>query len=390
MGRNATLEPRKDEARGRWWFSVPPRLSETGKRQKCYFKTKEEAVGAIQRIKVRKENHGTAAKLLSPADEQQAAGALKLLRNSGCTTQLTVIVGEYLERLRQRDSSKPLSEAWDAYLNRGDVVLSRVHRRSLLATKKRMVTLHAKLIADISGDDIEACLLDAAPTYRNAMLREIRSVFNWCTRGARKWLRENPANDCEFAAVERTKEVRIYTPPEIKKFMRATVKKHPDLVPAVAIMTFAGVRPDHLDGEIVKLEWGHILYDDRHHKRIELPGGITKTGKQRSVKIRSSLQSWLHWHIQRGGTRDGLVCPVKGQALRKKMREVFEESGVTRIQDGFRHSFASYLAPVDGMDVVETELGHQGGREVLNRHYRTDVRKIIANQFWAIKAGTDK
>jgi len=42
------------------------------------------------------------------------------------------------------------------------------------------------------------------------------------------------------------------------------------------------------------------------------------------------------------------------------------------------------------MDVVETELGHQGGREVLNRHYRTDVRKIIANQFWAIKAGTDK
>lgn len=72
------------------------------------------------------------------------------------------------------------------------------------------------------------------------------------------------------------------------------------------------------------------------------------------------------------------------------MREVFEESGVTRIQDGFRHSFASYLAPLDGMDVVETELGHQGGREVLNRHYRTDVRKIIANQFWAIRTGADK
>jgi integrase len=388
MGRNARLEPKKDTTKGCWYISIPPRLSDTGKRQRCYYETKEEALGASRLIKVRKENHGTAAKLLSPADEQQAVSALKLLRNSGCTTQLTVIVGEYLERLRRKSLSKPLDEAWDAYLNRGDKVLSEVHRKSLVATKKRLVALHAKLVAEISANDIETCLGDAAPTYRNAMLREIRSVLNWCMSGARKWLTANPANDCEFAAVDRTKEVRIYTPTEIRKLMRATVEKHPDLVPAVALMTFAGVRPDHLDGEIVKLEWGQILYDDRHHKRIELPGGITKTGKQRSVNIRPALLSWLQWHIHRGGTPVGLVCPVKGQALRKKMREVFEESKVTRIQDGFRHSFASYLAPVDGLDVVETELGHQGGREVLNRHYRTDVRKIVANQFWAIRAGT--
>ena len=208
--------------------------------------------------------------------------------------------------------------------------------------------------------------------------------------GTRKWLQENPANDCEFAAVERSREVRIYTPPEIMKLMRATFEKHPDFVPAIALMIFAGVRPDHLDGEIVKLEWGHILHDDRHHKRLELPASITKTGKQRSVNIRPALLSWIEWHIQRGGHRDGLVCPVKGQAHRKKMREIFEESKVTRIQDGFRHSFASYLAPVEGLDVVETELGHQGGREVLNRHYRTDVRKIVADQFWKIKAGATK
>ena len=68
------------------------------------------------------------------------------------------------------------------------------------------------------------------------------------------------------------------------------------------------------------------------------------------------------------------------------MREIFDASKVSRIQDGFRHSFASYLAPVEGLDAVETELGHQGGREVLNRHYRTDVRKVIAEKFWDITA----
>jgi integrase len=384
MGRNATLEPRRDKERGRWWISIPPRLSDTGKRQKRYFKTKDEAVGAIQSVKVRKENHGTAAKLLSPADEQQAVSALKLLKKAGCTTQLTVIVGEYLERLRRRNSSKRLDEAWDAYLNRGDVALSKVHRRSLLGTKKRLVSLHAKLVAEVTANDIEACLGDAAGTYRNAMIREIRAVLNWCMGGTRKWLTENPANDCEFAAVDRSKEVRIYLPSEIRKIMTATAQKHPDLVPAMAIMTFAGVRPDHVDGEIVKLEWSHVLHDDHHHKRIELPGSITKTGKQRSIQIRPALLSWIQWHIKRGGIQEGRVCPVKGQALRKKMREIFEASQVTRIQDGFRHSFASYLAPVDGLDAVETELGHQGGREVLNRHYRTDVRKVIAEQFWEI------
>jgi hypothetical protein len=197
------------------------------------------------------------------------------------------------EWLTQRASSKPLDEAWDAYLNRGDKVLSEVHRKSLVATKKRLVALHAKLVAEISANDIETCLGDAAPTYRNAMLREIRSVLNWCMSGARKWLKENPANDCEFSAVVSNKEVRIYTPADIKKLMHASVEKHPDLVPALAIMTFAGVRPDHNDGEIVKLEWDHLLHDDEQHKRIELPGGITKTGKQRSVTIRPALQSWL-------------------------------------------------------------------------------------------------
>lgn len=288
MGRNATLEPRRDKKRGRWWFAIPPRLSESGRRQKRYYKTKEEALGAIQSIKVRKENHGTAAKLLSPADEQQAVSALKLLKKAGCTTQLTVIVGEYLEKLRRKNASKRLDEAWDAYLNREDVFLSNTHRRSLLGTKKRLVSLHAKLVAEVTADDIEACLGDAASTYRNAMIREIRAVLNWCKAGTRKWLIENPADDCEFAAVDRSKEVQIYTTAEIRKLMTATLQKHPDLVPAIAMMTFAGVRPDHTDGEIVKLEWGHILHDDHHQKRIELPGGITNTCARWSV-IQASL-----------------------------------------------------------------------------------------------------
>jgi integrase len=131
-----------------------------------------------------------------------------------------------------------------------------------------------------------------------------------------------------------------------------------------------------------------------------LPGSITKTGKQRSIKIRLALLSWIQWHHKRltdSSTRGakkvsltGLVCPEKGSALMKKIREVFNEAGVDPIQDGFRHTFASYLALIDGLDVVETELAHLGGREILYRHYRTDIRKPAAKKFWELRAPASK
>jgi len=388
MPKTPDLIPWKDPKRKKrpWRVSIPPKLSDTGRRQRRFFKSKTEAAGEIKRIKVRLENHGTAAKLLSPSDEQQAVSAFKLLRDFGADTQLSEIVGEYLDRLREKNSSKTLSDAWDLYIARTDKKISPVHQKNLKATKKRLVAIHEKMVSDITAKEIDSCLEGASASYRNAMLREIRSVLNWCMGGTRKWLSRNPADDCEFSAVKKIGEVAIYTPEEIGRVMAATVKKHPELVPAMAVMTFAGIRPDQDDGEIVKLDWSHLLHNDRHHKRIELPGSITKTGKQRTVKIRPALLSWIRWHLAKKRQKTGLVCPEKGEPLRAKIRAIYEEAQVTRIQDGLRHSFASYLAPIDGLNVVETELGHQGGREVLNRHYRTDVRKPIAKKFWAIRA----
>jgi len=114
----------------------PPKLSDTGRRQRRFFKSKTEAAGEIKRIKVRLENHGTAAKLLSPSDEQQAVSAFKLLRDFGSDIQLIEIVGEYLDRLREKNLSKTLSDAWDLYLARTDKKISPVHQKNLKATKK--------------------------------------------------------------------------------------------------------------------------------------------------------------------------------------------------------------------------------------------------------------
>lgn len=364
-------------------------MSDTGKRQARFFKTKEEALGEVQRLKVRKENHGTAAKLLAPADEQQAAAAIKLLRDKGLTIQLSEVVGDYIRRFEERNASVTLDHAFAEYLKHlKRNHRSEVHRQSIENVQERFAFAKDRIVADLKPSDIEKGLEGAAPSYRNAVLVRIRGVLNYGMKGGRKWLSSNPANDCEIIT-RKLGEVGIYSVEEIGAVMATTARLHPDLVPALALMTFAGIRPDHEDGEIVKLQWDHLILKDRE-KRVELPSTITKTAKRRAIKVRPALASWLQWHKDRTKGQEsackGLVCPIKGQKLRTKLREIFHEAKVKRIQDGLRHSFASYLAPLDGLDKVEAELGHIGGREVLNRHYRSDVRSTVAKKFWAMRA----
>jgi len=386
MARSAEHQIKNDPTRSKpWWISIPPKLSETGKRQKRFFATKALAEGEIQRLKVRKENHGTAAKLLNPADERQAASAFRLLREKGITLQLSEVVGDYISRWEARNASVTLSHAWGEYLKAMKRhQRSRVYMKSLEDAQERFSMLNDKIVADLKASDIEKGLEGAAPSYRNALLVRIRAVLNYCMTGGRKWLSANPANDCEIIS-RKLGEVQIYTPEQIKSLLNTTVELHPELVPSVALMTFAGIRPDHLDGEITKLSWDHLILQDRE-KRVELPASITKMGKRRSAAIRPALASWLQWHKEQGGTTTGLVSPIRGQALRTKLREIYKIAGVERIQDGLRHSFASYLVPIDGADRAEAELGHGGGREMLNRHYRSDVRAVIAKKFWALRA----
>lgn len=378
-----SLTPKKDNKRksSPWWISIPPKLSDNGKRQKRFFNTQELAAAEAKRIKIRKENHGTAAKLLTPADEEQAAAALKLLKGANEKKQLVEIVQEFLKRKDEDEASVTLTHCWNEYIKGTEGR----HKKNLKRTLKRFESVGATLVSKLTAKDIEQCLDGASDTYWNAMLREVKAVLNFGMKAKNGWLKKNPAENVDKRTHD-LGEVQIYSVDEIKKLMDATVRKHPKLVPVMAVMTFAGIRPDQNDGEIVKLDWTHLLYDDRHHKRIELPASITKTGKQRTVKMRPALSSWIQWHIKKNGNKEGLVCPKKGAPLRKQLREIYVEAGVNRIQDGLRHSFASYLAPIDGLNIVEAELGHLGGSEILNRHYRTDVRKTVAAKFWAIRA----
>ena len=95
-----------------------PSLSITGTRQRRYLETKSKAEGFVDQLNVRRENHGTAARLLTPSQEEQAASAFKLLDDAQVAVTLTEIVGQHLSRIRAArrasHSSRHLRHSWRA------------------------------------------------------------------------------------------------------------------------------------------------------------------------------------------------------------------------------------------------------------------------------------
>jgi len=361
-----------------WRVNIPHHLSNSGKRQRLFFASRDEAErhAAPLREKVRA---GDIERILPPEQARFAHRAFVVLE--GLPPEVIVEAArDYVKKHDLAANSRKLGLVWSDYIERAssDHASDR-HLKNLARTGKRFAPLAETLVCFITATEIERILKGASASYRNAILREARSVFNFAV--ARKWSVSNPSEEIDFKQ-RKLSEAEIYTTAECAQIMAACADRHPELVPAFTAMLFCGVRPDHADGEITKLRWDHILFGQE--KRVAMPSDITKTGKRRSVNLRANAAAWLKWHIAQGGDHTGLVVAEKGTPFRDRVREIFTESKVKRIQDGLRKSFCSYVVPIDGLDEAERELGHAGGRELMNRHYRQDVTAKDARLFWKV------
>jgi integrase len=391
MPKEFKFSVRKDTARqtSPWWIDIPPRFSETKRRQKKFFKTQELAKGELQRLKTRVANHGISRGTLSASVEDQAASAVALLKEAGMKNrQLVSIVADYIKREKARAASVTLLHCFDEYIKKAEEhEKSDQHIQGLKAAKKLCTPLHDRMLPDISHTDILELLKGFTKSTHNLKLRQLRAVFNFAMAGGRGWILENPADQIEFEPTK-LKEPEIYSPKQVAEFMDLCVKKDRDLLPALVLMFFCGVRPDHNSGEITKVEWDHIFLED-DPARVELPAGITKTGRRRTISLREAPLAWLRWWVSTGGNPVGRLVNSPGELFKKRLYAVLrtkkgqDEKPLPRIKDGTRKSFASYVARSESKDVAIRELGHTGS-DLLDKHYRSDVAAADATAFWNI------
>lgn len=228
----------------------------------------------------------------------------------------------------------------------------------------------------------------------------------------------------------------------VNNFMAKAEELHPESVPALAIMFFAGLRPFEVSAQY-GLETSELtsardttsaankrlknakpgsqaeraariavddarqklkaLMESSRKKRGKAPatmGGLdwtnvnlakkfirvlpetSKTGAGRLVDISDNLFLWLTKYYR----ASGLVAPSPVTLIRHR-RDIMKKAGIKKwLPDVARHSYATYhFAMYENQDKLQGQMGHSGKAYILTKHYKGLATKEEAEEFWNIK-----
>lgn len=152
----------------------------------------------------------------------------------------------------------------------------------------------------------------------------------------------------------------ILTPGEVANLLACCDE---EILPAVAICFFSGIRPDYTAGEISRLDWKDVKLAKR---RIRLGADNTKTNEFRSVTITDNLAAWLEPYDKPSGP-----VVINESRFRRLWKEA-RSKGLKRTwpHDATRNSFASYHMELHGDEFkTATQTGHSDIK-TLRDHYK--------------------
>ncbi len=184
------------------------------------------------------------------------------------------------------------------------------------------------------------------------------------------WCSENPIKRVHIPLLKE-RPIEALQLHEIKAlFAAARHPEHRPCLPALALMLYAGVRPD----EIKRLCWQDIDWED---SMLYMSPRHTKTGGGRHIPLIPPLLKFLK--KSRG---QGQICP-KGWTKRwQYLRQVagFEQW----VPDILRHSYASYHAKMhQNLPQLQLSMGHRDSQLLLTRYINLrGITKKDATQFW--------
>lgn len=149
----------------------------------------------------------------------------------------------------------------------------------------------------------------------------------------------------------------------------------PEIVPALAILFFAGLRPT----EMLRLTWGMIDFEGGV---IRLTGEETKTRTMRNVELTDNLRAWL---LAYRGT--GPLVSSLG-VYRSKRERLMEKCQIADWPtDVARHTYATmlYNSTHDAAKVM-AQLGHFGSAQTFVTHYKgVQASPADVEAYWKIK-----
>jgi integrase len=185
---------------------------------------------------------------------------------------------------------------------------------------------------------------------------------------------DNPAAGIERPLLD-DRPAGILTVEQVKGLLRAAKASDPEMVPALTIGLFAGLRRS----ESFALDWLEV---DLENRTIEVKGIKAKTRQRRLVRIADNLLDWLMPHRK----SDGSIAPERNiDVFSERLRGLALRATVNPWpHNAIRHSFGSYfLGKTKDENLTASEMGNSP--DMVVRHYRAVVRDADVAEYWRIR-----
>jgi len=340
-----------------------------GRGGRRHFKSKTDAQSFLELKAVEIENHGTAAGSLNERERSEYLECREALKPYGIT--LRDAVRMLKPQLAQRNKSCLVPNAVAELLKAKKA--DGLSQRYLKDLGVRL-GIFAREFTETPVSDFNTAKIDdwlrglaVKPITRNNYRRILGVFFSFAV--GRNWTLSNPVEQSSKAK-EGKERVGILTPEQADRLLEIS---DPDILPAIALGLFAGLRPE---SEIWRMDWRHI---DLKSKLIDIEFSKTETGK-RYVKMEDILIDYLTPYKKESGA----VSPT-GNKYFQLLKKARNEAKLNEWPaDCLRHSFGSYhFAHFKNIGSTMAEMGHTNPKTFL-KHYRERVKPEVAKRFWSL------
>lgn len=296
---------------------------------------------------------------------------------------LEFVVEWFLKHYKGEDTSKPLSEYADLYL---ELKKSTVETKTLIGLNSYIPPFisefgHLKP-AEVTANALVAYL--NSNTSRHYRDKALRPFFHWLTGQAPKKATglaclENPPlkiDPMDFVPREKYKKkhpTEALTLTEVLRVLEEAKKETPSVLAWIIWLLFTGMRPDaearpfwSLPGhgwQMVDLErWQVLVTDD-----LEKTGAVN-----RDITMQPCLREWIPF-----------LQANPPAYSRRAIRRIFDKAiPAKRAQDILRHTFISFALKI----MKESDVCYEAATstKMIKKHYRRQVPQSEADKFWLI------
>jgi integrase len=400
--REAALKICFDKSKSLYYYSLPPKLSETGKRQRVHFKDERTAKERLREIKKEKDE---GFQIIQRNSTERIRNLLQwdeeLKSSYGMTGGLEALYADFKRRSEAEHKSTKFGELCRRYEEETKPDWSKKSAANWSWFRKLVDFLDEESIIRLDLDYWKGWI-KSVTRERNLKVRSVRDVLGRLSAVWNYAVNNGLADTNPIAGVRRPKPPKgkpsVLSVDEAKSIMESAWKHDRAVVPYFAFAIFAGLRPDYSKrgSEITKLLWEDVNFEDTH---IRVAADYdNKTGTKRFVKMQPNLIEWVSdW---KGST--GPVCPknlrrrivkvlsghhnAKTGALKKDWVPLIDSSKSR--QDIFRHTFGSFFAVGRKQDEVSEAMGH-ADYKTFQQHYRNAQSPKEAEAFWNIRPPKD-